>query len=110
MPVEEIGGEGWQERVIEAEGPVLVEFARETCPVCMAMQPVVERLAAEYKGQVPVLRADVDVEEDLVWAYGVMSTPTIIIFRDGEPWHTMAGEVDHAHLRGRLDDALAGGD
>jgi thioredoxin 1 len=110
LPVEEVGGANWQERVLEAEGPVLVEFARDTCSVCMAMQPVVERLAAEFGNWVPVLRADVDVEEDLVWAYGVMSTPTFMIFREGEPWHTLAGEVDYVLLKERLDDAMAGKD
>jgi thioredoxin 1 len=87
------GDHNWAEDVLGSEQPVLIEFWRDTCTVCMAMEPTLERLAAEFSGWVSVFRVDVDEEENLVWAYGVMSTPTFIIFREGEPFHALHGEM-----------------
>ena len=109
MGIGKAGDANWQAAVLEDGRPVLVEFVRDTCPVCAVMAPVVEGLAATFEGRVPVYRVDVDSEPDLVWAYEVMSTPTFIVFRDGEPLHTLAGEVDGAALEGILEDALDSG-
>jgi thioredoxin 1 len=108
MRLEPVVGSDWEERVLRSQVPVLVEFYRDTCLVCEAMEPTVFRLAADFENWARVFRVDVDQEEDLVWAYGVMSTPTFIIFRDGEPFHTLAGEVEYALIKGLLDDAVAG--
>ena len=109
MGIGKAGDANWQKAVLEDGRPVLVEFIRDTCPVCAAMAPVVEELAATFEGQVPVYRVDVDEEPDLVWAYEVMSTPTFIVFRDGEPLQAMGGSVGQAVLEAMLEDALGGG-
>lgn len=104
-----IGDAQWEATVIRAPGPVMVEFVREGCPHCRAMEPLVQRLAAEYAGRVPFYRVNVEADPDLVWAYQVMSTPTFVVFRDSDPVGELAGEVDEVELRALVEDALAGG-
>jgi thioredoxin-like negative regulator of GroEL len=72
------------------------------------MRPKVEGLVADYGDQVRFFQVDIREEEDLVWAYQVLSTPTYIAFRDSEPVGSLAGEVDETELRNLLDDAIAG--
>ena len=103
-----VGDAGWEEQVLGEPRPVLVEFWSPTCAVCRAMEPRFQRLMADYSERVAFFRANVLEEEDLVWAYDVMSTPTFVALRDGEVVGALAGEVDQQELASLLEDALSG--
>src|SRR5690606_29807828 len=77
--------------VIEAELPVLVEFTADWCPPCRQMAPVLGALAAEQEGRLKVVQLNVDANPDTTNAYKVLSMPTFMVFRDGEPLRSMVG-------------------
>ncbi len=103
-----MGDADWEERVLGADGAVLVEFWSPTCAVCRVMEPRLQRLEADFGDRAAFFRVDVTEEEDLVWAYQVMSTPTFMAFRDSEPVGALHGEVDGTELAALVEDAIAG--
>jgi thioredoxin-like negative regulator of GroEL len=104
-----VGDPQWERLVLSGSRPVLVEFWSTSCAVCQTVEPRLKALAAEYRDRVAFFRVNVKEEEDLVWAYEVMSTPTFIAFRDSEPVGALAGDVDVTELGNLIEDALAGG-
>ena len=72
------------ERVIEGDQPVLVDFWATWCGPCRMIAPVIEEIAAEFEGKAIVGKVDVDEEPGLAQRYGVMSIPTLIVFKNGQ--------------------------
>ena len=82
---EQISAVDWQEKVLDASGPVLVDFFATWCGPCRMMAPVIEEIAAEKAGSAAVYKIDIDENPYIAQQYGVMSIPTFIVFQDGEP-------------------------
>ncbi len=68
-----------------ATGVVLVDFYADWCGPCKMLAPVLEDIAKEYQSNLNVIKVDVDVEGSLAQKYGVMSIPTLVLFKDGKP-------------------------
>jgi len=66
-----------------AEGTVMVDFWASWCGPCRMLSPTIESLAEKYEGKAKVCKVDVDAEPELARRFGVMSIPTIIVFKDG---------------------------
>ena len=81
----------FQNKVLNAETPVLVEFGATWCGPCKMLEPVLISLADDYDGRVDFYSVDVDQNSELVMTYGVMGVPTLILFRRGEPVHRLTG-------------------
>ncbi len=79
--------------VIKSPVPVLVDFWAEWCGPCRAIAPVVDQLAAEYAGKLKVVKVDVDDNGDVSGKYGVMSIPTLMLFKDGQPVERIVGAL-----------------
>ncbi|MFJ4677002.1 MULTISPECIES: thioredoxin family protein [unclassified Kitasatospora] len=94
------------ERVLAARGPVLVEFTAEWCPPCRQLAPVLAELAVEQEGRLAVVALDVDANPETRNAYGVLSMPTLMVFRDGEPVRSLVGARAKSRLLRELDDLL----
>ncbi|MDT0400265.1 MULTISPECIES: thioredoxin family protein [Streptomyces] len=92
--------------VIEAELPVLVEFTADWCPPCRQMAPVLSALAAEEEGRLKVVQLNVDANPDTTHAYKVLSMPTFMVFRGGEPLRSMVGARPKRRLLEELADVL----
>ena len=75
----------WQEKVLDATQPVLVDFFATWCGPCKMMAPVIDEIATEKAGQAAVYKIDIDENPDIAQRYGVMSIPTFIAFKGGEP-------------------------
>jgi thioredoxin 1 len=75
----------FEQEVLKSETPVLVDFWAEWCGPCHAVSPVLEKIAEERKNELKLVKVNIDNEQGLSMRYGVMSIPTMILFKNGEP-------------------------
>ncbi|MGK5546460.1 thioredoxin [Streptomyces sp. URMC 127] len=92
--------------VLDEQLPVLVDFTASWCPPCRMIEPVLAGLAAEEAGRLKIVRLDVDANPQTQAAYGVLSMPTLILFRGGERVTTLVGARSKARLLRDLAGAL----
>ena len=89
-----------------ASGVTLVDFWATWCGPCRMVGPIVEQIADEYKEKANVCKVDVDQEQSLAMKFNVMSIPTLIVFKDGQPVDRIVGAVPKQHLTAALDKAI----
>jgi thioredoxin 1 len=97
----------FEAEVIKSSEPVLVDFWAEWCAPCRMVAPVIEQINAEYEGRIKVGKLDVDASPVISAQLGVMSIPTIILFKDGKAIQRMVGFQPKPSLKGKIDSALA---
>ncbi|KUN70421.1 thioredoxin family protein [Streptomyces griseorubiginosus] len=102
----EVTDADFETEVIGSRLPVLVEFTADWCPPCRQMGPVLTALAAEESERFRVVQLDVDTNPLTTNAYKVLSMPTFMLFRDGEPVRSMVGARPKRRLLEELADAL----
>lgn len=93
--------------IIASGKPVVIDFWATWCGPCMAMAPIVDKLAEEYADRVVIGKYNVDEEGDLSTEYRIMSIPTILFFKDGKKTDIrLAGSQTEATLRARIEELL----
>ncbi len=102
MSVTQITAPEFDSTLTQANVPVLVDFWAPWCGPCRALGPVVQEVAGELKGKLEVYKCNVDEEEELATRFRIVSIPTLIVFKDGKPVHTMVGNMPKADLLGEL--------
>ncbi|GGT36342.1 thioredoxin [Streptomyces chromofuscus] len=104
--VAEVTDADFAAEVIGSELPVLVEFTADWCPPCRQMAPVLSALATEEGERLKVVQLDVDHNPETTNAYKVLSMPTFLVFRGGEPVKSMVGARPKRRLLEEIADAL----
>ena len=96
----------FQEAVLEAPVPVLVDFTGEHCAPCRAQAPLLERLARQLEGRLRVVVVDADTLPDIAQAYGVRGLPTLVLIRGGEVVDMRVGLTPERKLQALVQPVL----
>lgn len=94
------------ESLKNGELPLVVDFWATWCGPCRALGPVVSELAKEYDGKIVVGKCDVEENDDIAAAYGVMSVPTLLFFKNGEPVEKKVGALPKNKLKKLFESLL----
>ena len=101
-----VGDSNFDQAVLQVDMPVVVDFWAAWCGPCRMVAPVVEELAEEYEGKVGFAKLDVDQNPKTASKYGIMSIPTLIIFKNGKPVSHVVGFRPKTELKRELDAAI----
>ena len=96
----------FDQTVLQAETPVLVDFWAPWCRPCLMLAPILDELAEEYSGKITFARMDVDQNPKTASKYQIMSIPTLLLFKKGEPISNIVGYKPKAELKRDLDATL----
>jgi thioredoxin 1 len=96
----------FEETVLKADLPTIVDFWAVWCGPCKMIAPVLEEIAKEYDGQLTVTKLDVDHNGQSAMKYGVMSIPTLILFKEGQPVERIVGFMPKAKLLSKITPHL----
>ena len=96
----------FEAEVIQASEPVLVDFSAEWCGPCKQLSPIIDELAEEYAGQVKVGKVDIDAAQDTASKFGIMSVPTVLLFKGGEKVDQIVGLFPKSQYKTKLDGLL----
>ena len=88
----------FKEEVINSSLPVLVDFWASWCMPCLMIAPYIEELAREYEGKIKVCKLNVDEAPDIATQFGIMSIPTLMIFKDGKVVDKTVGALPKGEL------------
>jgi thioredoxin 1 len=97
-----ITDDSFENEVLNADKPVLVDFWAEWCGPCRMVGPIVEELAEEYDGKAKIGKVNVD-ENQIAMKYGIRSIPSLLIFKNGEVVDQIVGAVPKQQLKKQLD-------
>ena len=101
-----LNDENFKKEVLEADLPVLVDFWASWCGPCTMLGPVIAKLADDYQGRIKVCKVNVDEGKSAAAEYGVMSIPTLIVFKDGKVIDKFVGVLPKAKLEEKLEAIL----
>lgn len=101
-----VNDESFEQEVLKADRPVMVDFFAEWCGPCKMAAPVIEELAEEYKEKVKVVKLNVDEGRQTAAQYGVMSIPTVVFFKDGQEVARQVGFPGKAGYEAQLQKVI----
>ena len=97
----------FDQEVLQADTPVLVDFWAEWCGPCHQLDPIIEELADEYHGRVKFVKLDTEENFDAPARYGIRGLPALLVFKDGEQVDAILGLRPKSDLTRSLEKALA---
>ena len=96
----------FQDQVLGSKIPVIVDFWAPWCGPCRVVSPIIDELAKEFEGKITVGKLNVDENPDVAGTYGVMSIPTVMIFKDGKPLKSVVGAQGKESYKRNISEAL----
>jgi thioredoxin 1 len=96
----------WDEEVLKSDIPVLVDFWAPWCGPCRMVAPIVSEIAEEYAGKLKIGKLNTDEEPGIAVRYGIMSIPTLMIFKNGEVAEQIVGAVPKEYFVQKLEQVL----
>ena len=103
----EITDNNFEEVVLNSDQPVLIDFWAVWCGPCKAIAPAIEELATEFDGKAVIGKLDVDHNRETASKFGIMSIPTLLVFKDGKVVDKQVGLTSKGVLAGKLNSHLA---
>lgn len=97
----------FEQEVLKSDIPFMVDFWAEWCQPCKIISPLIEELGRDYEGKIKVGKMNVDEHPNAAANYGIMSIPTIMIFKNGKPVETMIGVQPKENFKKSIESALA---
>ena len=104
--INHISDGSFENDVLKSELPVLVDYWAEWCGPCKVIAPVLEEIAAEYKGRMKVCKLDIDENTDTPPKYGIRGIPTLMLFKNGTVEATKVGALSKSQLTAFLDSNI----
>ena len=104
--IETVTDATFDEHVKSSDVPVLVDFWAEWCGPCKMISPVLEEIAEEQDGKIRIVKLNIDDNLDVTRRFDVMSIPTLILFKDGQPVKRIVGAKGKAALLRELSDVV----
>jgi thioredoxin 1 len=108
MATKTVTDASFEQDVLNASGPVLVDFWAEWCGPCRMIAPALEEISEELGGKVTVAKLNIDENPDAPGRFGVRGIPTMILFKNGQPAATRVGAAPKSALQGWLEGQLDG--
>lgn len=104
--MEDVSDATFEEAVLKADTPVLIDFWATWCAPCKAIAPTLEELAKDYDGKIKVVKMNVDDNPSTPGKYGVRGIPTLILFKGGEIVDQLVGAIPKAQIKDLLEKGL----
>jgi thioredoxin len=105
--MQEVTDQSFEQDVLKAEVPVLVDFWAEWCGPCKMLAPTVEKVAGEYEGKAKFVKLNIDDNNEVAMRYGIKSIPTLILFKNGAEADRTIGLQTKENVSKMIDRALA---
>ncbi|MBN1554792.1 MAG: thioredoxin [Phycisphaerae bacterium] len=102
----ELTDSNFEQEVVRADVPALVDFWAEWCMPCKMLAPTIDELAAEYRGTLKVGKVDTDSNREISMKFGISAIPTLILFKDGAMIKKFVGLQQKAELKAAIDEAI----
>jgi thioredoxin 1 len=102
----EITDKDFQEKVLDSDKPVLVDFWAAWCGPCRMVGPIIDELSTEYEGKAVIAKMDVDQNQEFAAKYGVRNIPTVLLFKDGEMVNRQVGVAQKETYKEAIDSVL----
>lgn len=104
--IKKLTDENYEQEVLNAASPVVIDFYADWCGPCQMMGPVFDELAKEYEGKVQFAKVNIDEQRKLAMSNKVMSIPTLLFFKDGKQVDRVTGALDKVQLEGKVETLL----
>ncbi|SDH07142.1 thioredoxin [Psychroflexus sediminis] len=102
----EITDKDFQEKVLDSDKPVLVDFWAAWCGPCRMVGPIIDELSTEYEGKAVIAKMDVDQNQEFAAKFGVRNIPTVLLFKNGELVNRQVGVAQKETYKEAIDSVL----
>jgi thioredoxin 1 len=106
MSIKHVSDASFDQDVVAAPTPVLVDYWADWCGPCKMIAPILEEVGRDYEGKLQIAKVDVDANQAVAAKFGIRGIPTLMLFKNGVPVATKVGAVSKSQLTAFLDSHL----